>query len=114
MTHRHLEAEVPRLAAIGWLKRSGLWAAAASVTPASLRPLIRRRLMREPGTTRMDPADRRYLVDFYREDIRKIANLLGRNLDAWLRPLRPSFKNEIDTVVARKSDEDPRSECRQR
>lgn len=85
MSHRHLEAQVPRMAAIGWLKRSGLWESAASVTPAKLRPLIRRRLIRKPGTTRMDPADRHYLVDFYREDIRKVASLLGRELDEWLR-----------------------------
>jgi hypothetical protein len=85
MAHQHLEAQVPRLAAIGWFKRSGLWAAVARVTPASLRPLIRRRLIRRPGATRMNPADRHYLVDFYREDIRKVASLLGRNLDGWLR-----------------------------
>lgn len=85
MAHQHLEAQVPRMAAIGWFKRSGLWAAAARVTPASLRPLIRRRLIRGPGATRMDPADRHYLVDFYREDIRKVESLLGRNLDGWRR-----------------------------
>jgi hypothetical protein len=85
LAHQHLEAQVPRMAAIGWLKRYGLWAAAARVVTTSLRPLIRRSLIRKPGTTRMDPADRHYLVDFYREDIRKLASLLGRNLDAWLR-----------------------------
>jgi hypothetical protein len=85
MAHQHLEAQVPRLAAIGWLKRSGLWQAAARVTPPSLRPLIRRRLIRRPGATRMDPADRHYLIDFYREDIRKLASLVDRDLDGWLR-----------------------------
>ena len=82
---RHLEAQVPRMAAIGWFKRLGWWAAAARVTPKSLRPLIRRRLIRKPGTTRMDPADRDYLVGFYREDITKLASLLNRDLSAWLR-----------------------------
>jgi hypothetical protein len=85
MDRRYLEAQVPLLRAIGLLKRSGLWQAAARVTPPGLRPLIRRALMRKPGTTRMDPADRRYLVDFYREDIRKLASLLNRDLDGWLR-----------------------------
>ncbi len=85
MTRRHMEAQVPRIAAIGWLKRAGFWQAAAKATPAKLRPLIRRSLIRKPGTTQMDPADRRYLLDFYREDIRKLAGLLGRNLDGWLR-----------------------------
>ena len=84
MARRHLEAQVPRIPAIPWLKRTGVWRAAASVTPAHLRPLIRRKLMRNPGSTRMDPADRRFLLDFYREDIRSLSTLLGRNLDAWL------------------------------
>ncbi|HEY3456233.1 MAG TPA: sulfotransferase [Bryobacteraceae bacterium] len=84
MARRHLEAQVPRMAAIGWFKRSGLWKTAARMTPAKLRPLLRRSLSRRPGATRMDPADRHYLVDFYREDIRKVASLLGRNLDGWL------------------------------
>jgi hypothetical protein len=85
MTQKHLEGQVPRTAAIGWLKRAGLWTAAAKVTPAALRPLISRRLFRKPGATRIDPADRRYLVDFYREDIRNLESLLGRDLDEWRR-----------------------------
>ena len=85
MGGRHLEAQVPRMAAIGWFKQLGLWKAAARMTPAQLRPLIRRSVIRRPGETRMDPADRHYLVDFYREDIRKLASLLDRNLDGWLR-----------------------------
>jgi hypothetical protein len=85
VSRRHLEAQVPRLSVIGWLKRSGFWEAAASVTPPPLRPLIRRALIRKPGTTRMDPVDRRYLRDYYREDIKKLEGVVGRSLDAWLR-----------------------------
>jgi hypothetical protein len=33
----------------------------------------------------MDPADRRWLVDYYREDIQKLASLLDRDLSGWLR-----------------------------
>ncbi len=84
MTRQHLEAEVPRNAAVGWLKRSGSWRAAASLTPSKLRPLIRRALMLNAGTTRMDPADRKFLVDHYREDIRKLTRLVSRELDGWL------------------------------
>jgi hypothetical protein len=84
MDRRHLEAQVLRLSSMGFLKRTGLWQTAAKMTPARLRPSIRRALIRRPGTTRMDPADRRYLVDFYREDIRKLEALLARTLDAWL------------------------------
>jgi hypothetical protein len=82
---RDLEAQVPRLPAIGWLKRSGFWQAAASVTPPGLRPLIRRAVIRKPGTTPMDPVDREFLIDYYREDIQTLAGLVSRNLDGWLR-----------------------------
>lgn len=84
MARRHRAAQVPRMAVIGWSKRSGLWKAVARVTPARLRPLLRRGLIRRPGATRMEPADRQYLIDFYREDIHKLANLLGRDLNGWL------------------------------
>lgn len=81
---QHLEARVPRMSAIGWLKRSGSWQAAARMTPSGLRPLIRRALMCKPRLAGIDPGDRRYLLDFYREDIRKLAGLLNRDFDVWL------------------------------
>lgn len=84
-THRYLEAQVPRLPAIGRLKTLGLWQAAASVTPSKLRPAIRRALTHKQGTIHIDPADRRFLIDFYGEDIARLATLLNRNLDGWLK-----------------------------
>jgi hypothetical protein len=32
----------------------------------------------------MDPKDRQYLVDYYREDTLKLGSLLDRDLSAWL------------------------------
>src|SRR5579872_275792 len=84
LTRHHLEAEVPRIAAAGWLKRSGLWTAAARFTPKRLRTPIRSALMRKPPPAGMDPADRRYLVDFYRADIERASSLLKRDLGRWL------------------------------
>jgi hypothetical protein len=81
---RDLEAQVPRLRAAGWLKRTGLWEAAARLTPSGLRPLIRRAVIRKPGTTHMNPEDRQLLIDYYRQDIRKLADLLKCDLDRWL------------------------------
>jgi hypothetical protein len=85
MECRHLESQVPRLNSVGWLKRSGFWQSAAPRVPSGARSLMRRMLIRRPGTNRMETADRNYLVDFYREDICKLAGLLGRDLDGWLR-----------------------------
>jgi hypothetical protein len=32
----------------------------------------------------MDPGDRQFLVEYYRQDIQKLAGLLDRRLDGWL------------------------------
>lgn len=85
MGQRYPENEPPRAAVIGWMKARGVWQAAANVTPAPLRPYIRRALVRRPGAARLDPRDRTYLRDYYREDVRDLAGLTGRDLDAWLR-----------------------------
>jgi len=84
-SRRHLKAELPRLAAFGRLRNSRLWRMAVRATPASVRPLIRGVLMRRPEGFGMDPEDRRYLIDYYREDIDALAGMTGRDLDAWLR-----------------------------
>lgn len=47
-------------------------------------PNMDRRYLEAQVPRRMDPADRRYLIDFYRQDIGRLASLLGRNLDHWL------------------------------
>ncbi|HUA83806.1 MAG TPA: sulfotransferase [Bryobacteraceae bacterium] len=80
---REMEAQIPRTAAAGWLKRSGWWQAGARVTPSNVRPLIRGLLMRRPTRLGMDRPDREYLTDFYREDVRKLATLLDRDLSGW-------------------------------
>jgi hypothetical protein len=83
--HRHLESQVPRIKWIGKLKGAGVWQAAARLTPKPIRPWIRRALVRKPGTTPMDPTDRRFLVDYYRNDIRKLESLIARDLSDWHR-----------------------------
>ncbi len=51
---------------------------------AEFSPDISRRYRESNGADQMDPADRRYLVDLYRDDVRKLSGLAGRNLDAWV------------------------------
>jgi len=81
---RYMQAQVSRSRAVAWLKRAGVWEAAAKLTPRNLRPTVRRVLTHKPGTISVSPTDRRYLLDFYREDILKLSALLGRDLDPWL------------------------------
>ena len=53
--------------------------------PEAARRTLRRvyRLRRDELT--MDPADRRMVVDYYRDEIERTAALIGRDLSAWLR-----------------------------
>lgn len=43
----------------------------------------KRHLVRKAGEVAMNSSDRDYLRSFYREDVRKLAILVGRNLDHW-------------------------------
>jgi len=75
----HLQAQIPRTKLVTWLKRSGFWTTMAEATPSRLRPAFRRVLVRKPGTTQMDPSDRQYLRDYYREENLRLTDLLARH-----------------------------------
>jgi hypothetical protein len=85
-SQRRLEARVPRAIAAGYfLKKYGVWQRARDLSPGALRPILRTLVFKKRPAVMMDPEDRRYLVDYYREDIGKVSSLLDRDLSAWLR-----------------------------
>lgn len=87
---RHNEPVIPRLPTTTYLlRRSGLWPLLRSLAPASLRQRLQPLLRQSRASLLMDPADRAFLTDFYREDIARLATLLDRDLDGWLRPVDP-------------------------
>ena len=51
--------------------------------PSRLRPSLRKLLFRRGVALTMDPKDRQYVIDYYREDIVKLGSLLSRDLSAW-------------------------------
>jgi hypothetical protein len=53
--------------------------------PSWIRPAIRKLIFQRGRTVTMKPEDRQYLIDYYREDITKLASLLRRDLSAWLK-----------------------------
>jgi hypothetical protein len=82
---KHLQPRVPRSVPLGHLlKRTGLWSGMKKLIPSALLPLARSAAVRPRKEVAMDPKDRAFLVDYYREDIRNLANLLNRDLTAWL------------------------------
>ncbi len=52
--------------------------------PHRLLPHARRMLFTPRGQLKMDACDRRFLVEYYAEDIRRLADLIGRDLNSWL------------------------------
>jgi hypothetical protein len=66
------------------LNRHGLRGRLKSLCPEFLRPSLKALLFKRRGSTTMDIGDREYLAAYYREDIGKLAELLGRDLSCWL------------------------------
>jgi hypothetical protein len=53
--------------------------------PSPLRRRLRSLVLRPRASLRMLPADRTFLIDYYRDEIGKVAALLDRDLSAWLK-----------------------------
>jgi hypothetical protein len=82
---RFMEPRVPRaIAFAGILKKRGIWQQTAELIPEFLRPALRKAVHRPRASVTVAPEDRAYLQNYYREDILKLENLLGRDLHSWL------------------------------
>jgi hypothetical protein len=85
-SQRYLVPSVPRSLALGqFLKKSGLWQRGARMSPSAFRSTLKKLAVRSRGAVSVSPKDREFLHDYYREDIQKLAQLLDRDLTAWLR-----------------------------
>jgi hypothetical protein len=83
-SQRYLEPAIPRFAAVSHsLKKYGAWQRVGNWTPTMLRPFWRRLVFRQRGSVVMDKKDKEWLYEYYREDIRELSNLVGRDLTAW-------------------------------
>ena len=79
------QRRAPRLVGLHYfLKKSGLWYPLKALVPARLRTAFRQFAFRRGRSLTMQPEDRRYLIDYYRDDIQRLAALLGHDLSAWL------------------------------
>jgi hypothetical protein len=82
---RHHQPSIQRLTgAAYYLKKWGLWPYLRRLAPAPLGPRLRSWFVRSRASLTMDEADRRFLTDYYRGDIEKLATLVQRDLTAWL------------------------------
>ena len=78
---RHMEAKVPRSFRLkNMVKRSGIW----NALPEAVRGPVRRVAFEPRKSIGLAHADRARLADYYRDNIRKLSALLGRDMDHWL------------------------------
>ncbi len=85
-SQRHLEPQIPRFIAISYsLKKYGAWQRAEDWVPNVLRTLLRHLVFRPRASVAMDIEDREWLCEYYGDDVRKLSNLLERDLTTWLR-----------------------------
>jgi hypothetical protein len=75
-TRKSLQRQAPRFPALNALvKRFNVRG------PSWMRGLF----FREGAALKLDPEDRRFLIEYYRDDIGKLSAMLDRDLSAWLR-----------------------------
>lgn len=84
-SHKHLEPQIPRSIGITYLlKKYGMWKRVKNLSPHALRPFFHSVAFRQHKSLVMDSRDRDWMVGYYQEDVRKLSDLLGRDLTAWL------------------------------
>jgi len=82
---KHMEPRVPRFATTSYfLMKYGIWLRLTKLSPRALRPVLRNVAFRRRNSLVMDPKDRQCLIDYYREDIRRLSGLINRDLSTWL------------------------------
>jgi len=86
VTRRHNEERLPRAPLLNRIGRmTGLSDLANRFTPAPARPLLRRALFHAGPNPHISAEDRALLVEHFREDIERLADLVERDLSHWLR-----------------------------
>lgn len=86
LSARQRQSLVPRYPRLHGLRRRLLGGASLPRwVPQRLRRTIWRMYHGRPTGHVMEPADRRMAIDFYRDEIRRTGELIGRDLAAWLR-----------------------------
>jgi hypothetical protein len=80
---RYHQMQIPRVITQK-LRRTRLWQSIRQSCPAALRPLGKSLLYRPKRSMAMTPEDRRFLLNFYRDDVQRLQQILGRDLSAWM------------------------------
>jgi len=86
VSRRHNETLVPRFLAMDRLRRRFLGNTSLTTwLPLPVGRALREFYMRRKGNFSPDPDDRRMVIDYYRDEILRTQDLIGKDLSAWLR-----------------------------
>jgi Sulfotransferase family len=66
------------------LQRIGIWHLLHRHTPAGVKSRVRQAVYRPAGSLTLEPQDRTLMLEFYRNDIHRLEEILDRDLSAWL------------------------------
>lgn len=85
VSDRHHRSSVPRVTtAAYYLKKWGVWPYLRQLLPVPLGPRLRSILVHSRSSLALAPEDRRFLADYYRQDVERLSQLLDRDLTSWL------------------------------
>jgi hypothetical protein len=84
-SRRHLRMEVPKMASVTQvLRRGGVGRGLRNCVPAGMRPMLKKLVYRERESVTMNAEDRRFLVHYYRDDVKRLERVIERDLSAWM------------------------------
>ncbi len=84
-SRRYLQMAVPK--AVGMtqmLQRCGVWPLLRACTPARIKPMVKKLIYKPRASLVMRPEDRRFLIEYYRDDVRRLERVIERDLSAWM------------------------------
>ena len=85
-SRRHNQTLEPRFPLLHRLRRAIFGGGAVTRwLPVGIRRMVRRAYNRPRAQVAMQMEDRQMVIDYYRDEIRRAADLIGRDLSAWLR-----------------------------
>ena len=86
VSSRSRQRRAPKaLVAYYLLRKSGITSRLKSLVPKTVREGVRSCIFQPRESLRIAAPDRRYLCDYYRDDVQKLSSLLDRDLGAWLK-----------------------------
>lgn len=85
MSRRYNEAGMPRFGKLNyWLTQMGIYGLVKRIFSSGLKEKIKGIIYTRENIPTITPEEKKWLQDYYRDDVNKLSALIGRDLSAWL------------------------------